>query len=259
MTLMPVLFTAHGNPMNALGGTAFSRFLERWADDNPRPHAILCISAHWERHGLAVTMSENPETIHDFYGFPEELYEITYPVQGAPDVGEEVIALLGSAGFHADRDQTRGIDHGTWAPLRFLYPKADIPVLQLSLPVQTPLSELIRIGENLSPLRESGILIIGSGNLVHNLSRVDFEHRDAPAPEWAYKFDEGVKKWIMDRDRRLLGDPWSSSPTGKMSHPTLEHYAPLLVVCGAGGSSRISFPFEGFEHGSISMRSVRFG
>ncbi|WP_324292170.1 class III extradiol ring-cleavage dioxygenase [uncultured Methanospirillum sp.] len=129
MTLMPTLFTAHRNPMNALGGTKFSEFLETWAEDLPRPRAILCISAHWERHGLAVTMSLNPGTIHDFYGFPEELYTITYPAPGAPDVGEEVITLLGSAGYFVDRDQTRGLDHGTWAPLRFFYPDAEIPVL----------------------------------------------------------------------------------------------------------------------------------
>jgi len=259
MTQMPVLFTAHGNPMNALGGTIFSRFLEGWADDIPKPRAILCISAHWERHGLAVTMSEKPETIHDFYGFPEKLYTITYPVKGAPRIGEEVIALLGTAGFQVDQDQTRGLDHGTWAPLRFLYRDADIPVLQLSLPVQIPLTELITIGEKLSPLRQSGVLIIGSGNLVHNLSRVDFKHRDAMVPQWAYRFDEDVKQWILDRNYQLLGDPWKNSPAGIVSHPTLEHYAPILVVCGAGGTSPISFPFEGFEHGSISMRSVRFG
>jgi len=168
--------------------------------------------------------------------------------KGAPEVGEEVIAYLGSAGFQVDCDQTRGLDHGTWVPLRFIYRDADIPVLQLSLPVQTPLSELITIGEKLSPLRQSDVLIIGSGNLVHNLSQLDFKHREARVPQWAHLFDEDVKQWILDRSFQLLGDPWRSSPAGIVSHPTLEHYAPLLVVCGAGGSSSISFPFEGFEH-----------
>jgi len=256
---MPVLFTAHGSPMNALGGIPFSRFLSRWAESFPRPRAILCISAHWERNGLAVTMSENPETIHDFYGFPEELYQIVYPAPGAPDVGEEVITLLSSAGYQISREENRGLDHGTWAPFRFMYPLADIPVLQISLPAQVPLLELITIGEQLIPLRQTGILIIGSGNLVHNLSRVDFGHREAPVAEWAIRFDEDVRDWILTGNRQALGNPYWSSQAGKISHPTLEHYAPLLVTCGAGGTSAISFPFEGFEHGSISMRSVRFG
>lgn len=259
MNPTPTLFTAHGNPMNALGGTTFSRFLEGWAADLPRPRAILCISAHWERHGLAVTMSLNPETIHDFYGFPDELYLITYPVKGAPVVGEKAISLLSLGGYSVDRDQFRGLDHGTWAPLRFLFPQGDIPVLQLSLPVELSLSELFTIGKLLSPLRELGVLIIGSGNLVHNLSRVGYEHRNAPVLEWAHRFDEDVKEWILTRDHQKLGEPWMSSPVGRISHPTLEHYAPLLVAMGAGGSSSVTFPFEGFEHGSISMRSVRFG
>ncbi len=259
MSLMPTLFTAHGNPMNALGGTTFSRFLEGWAEDLPRPRAILCISAHWERHGLAVTMSLNPETIHDFYGFPKELYLITYSAKGEPEVGEEVIALLGSGGYIVDRNKSRGLDHGTWAPLRFLYPDADIPVLQLSLPVELPLPDLFTIGELLATLRDLGVLIIGSGNLVHNLSRVDYERRDARVLDWAHSFDADVKEWVLTRDHKKLGEPWMSSPVGRISHPTLEHYAPLLVAMGAGGSSPVTFPFEGFEHGSISMRSVRFG
>ncbi len=124
-------------------------------------------------------MSVNLETIHDFYGFPKELYLITYPAKGEPEVGEEVITLLGSGGYIVDRDMSRGLDHGTWVPLQFLYPDADIPVLQLSLPVELPLPDLFTIGGLLAPLRELGVLILGSGNLVHNLSRVDFEHRDA--------------------------------------------------------------------------------
>jgi 4,5-DOPA dioxygenase extradiol len=256
---MPTLFTAHGSPMNALGGTPFSTFLNEWAETIPKPRAVLCISAHWERHTLAVTTSALPETIHDFYGFPEALYKITYPAPGSPEIAEEVITQLESAGYVVDQDHHRGLDHGTWSPLRFFYPHADIPILQLSLPARVPLSDLFLIGKALIPIRESGILILGSGNLVHNLSTVNFELREAPVPGWAQDFDEEVKRWILTDKKNSLGNPWNSSPQGRISHPTLEHYAPLLIIYGAGGTSDISFPFEGFEHGTISMRCVQFG
>lgn len=244
--------------MNALGGTQFSTFLTAWAGMIPRPRAILCISAHWESNSLMVTTSERPETIHDFYGFPRSLYQIRYPAPGSPDVAEEVINLLKSYGYLVDREQHRGLDHGTWSPLRFLYPDADIPVLQLSLPSHVPLSELLSIGAALIPLREAGILILGSGNLVHNLSTVDFDHQESLVPRWAQDFDGEVKQWILTNDTDSLGNPWKSNQ-GRISHPTLEHYAPVVLIAGAKKNSDVSFPFEGFELGIISMRCVQFG
>lgn len=257
--LLPTLFTAHGNPMNALGGTQFSTFLSTWAASFSRPRAILCISAHYEREILTVTSIEKPDTIHDFYGFPDALYKIIYPVSGSPEVASEISVILKEAGFQINQEH-RGIDHGVWTPLRFIYPDADIPVVQLSLPTRLSLDTYPKIGRTLAPLRSQGILIIGSGNLVHNLGQVSFNDRQAPVPIWAEKFDTTVKEWILAKDEKSLVSPWTSAPDGRISHPSLEHYAPILFVYGASDTTeQISFPFEGFEHGSLSMRCVRFG
>ncbi len=257
--LLPTLFTAHGSPMNALGGTLFSTFLANWAQNFPRPRAILCISAHYETDMLTLTSVQKPDTIYDFYGFPDALYRISYPAPGSPDIAIEIQENLTSGGFVVNIDTRRGIDHGVWSPLRFLYPEADIPIIQLSIARKMSTESYLEIGKILTPLRGQGILIIGSGNLVHNLAQVSFHDRDAPVPEWATHFDATVKKWILERDEKALTNPWTSSPEGRISHPSLEHYIPLLFVLGAGGGQgQISFPFEGFEHGSISMRSVRF-
>jgi 4,5-DOPA dioxygenase extradiol len=257
---MPVAFTAHGNPMNALGETPFAEFLSTWGEDLPAPRAILCVSAHWECPKLAVTSSERPETIHDFYGFPEALYRLRYPAPGSSEVAGRVRALLRDAGLDCAADPMRGLDHGAWAPLRHIYPAASVPVLELSLPFGAPLPSLPRIGRAVSPLRHEGVLILGSGNLVHNLSTADLQHRDLPVPNWASEFDAWMRARLLARDLSALAAPWGRGPDGRHAHPTLEHYAPLLVCCGAAGPhSAVSFPFEGFEHGTISMRCVRLG
>ena len=255
---MPVAFSAHGNPMNALGGTPFAEFLSTWGEELPAPRAILCVSAHWERPGLAVTSSAEPETIHDFYGFPEALYRLRYPAPGSPEAAERVRAVLGVAGLDCAAEPVRGLDHGAWSPLRHIYPAALVPVLELSLPLGAPLPSLLGAGRALTPLRDEGLLILGSGNLVHNLYTADLERRDLPVAQWAAEFDAWVKASLLAWDLDALAVPWDRGLAGRHAHPTLEHYAPLLVCCGAAGPRpAVSFPFEGFEHGTISMRCVR--
>jgi len=257
---LPVLFTAHGNPLNALPGTPFGRFLGEWGRTLPRPTAVLCVSAHWETPGLAVTAGELPPTLHDFWGFPEELYRLRYPAPGTPALAARVGQLLGGAGFPCGLDASRGFDHGAWAPLRHLFPEADVPVVQLSLPEDLPLASLLDVGAALAPLRAEGVLLLGSGNLVHNLALADFPHREAPVPEWAGAFDAWVRDRLLARDSAALAAPWEAGPSGRLAHPTLEHYAPLLVCCGAAdGAAEAVFPYEAFEHGTVGMRCVAMG
>ena len=257
---VPVGFTAHGSPMNALGGTPFADALERWAPALlAGARALLVVSAHWETRGVALTGAAAPDTIHDFGGFPEPLYRLRYPAPGHPGLAVEAVELLAGAGVEARVDPERGIDHGAWSPLRFLRPSADRPVVQLSLDRTRSLAELIDVGRALHPLRERGVLVLGSGNVVHNLRTADFADRDAPVEGWARDFDAWVKARLLDWDLPMLAAP-EDGPSGRVAHPTREHYTPLLVAAGAAGpGSRVSFPWEGFEHGTISMRCVQFG
>jgi 4,5-DOPA dioxygenase extradiol len=244
--------------MNALRDNAFTHFLGALAPSLRSPRAILAVSAHWERAPIAVTASPHPVTIHDFWGFPEELHRLRYPAPGSPALAALAIELLAVAGFEPDVDPERGLDHGTWAPLLRLLPAADVPVVQLSLPADLPLSRLPEIGMALAPLRDEGVLVLGSGNLVHNLRSVDFHDERAPVAAWAREFDAWAAERLREGDRDALSSPWERQPHGRLAHPTLEHYAPLLVVLGAAGDGAVSFPFEGFEHGTISLRCVRF-
>lgn len=256
---MPVWFSAHGNPMNALGGTPFATFLSKWGRTASGPRAILMVSAHWESARLAVTSSERPGTLHDFYGFPAELYTLRYPTPGDPDLALRVVRLLGDAGLAAADDGRRGLDHGAWAPLLFLFPEADIPVLQLSLTRPANLQEHVAAGRALASLRDEDVLIVGSGNIVHNLGAADLSARDLPVERWAEEFDSWVAERLLAWDIEALCRPWDG-PHGRRAHPTLEHYAPLLVAAGAAGPDKpgISFPFATFEHANLSMRCVEF-
>lgn len=254
--LLPAVFTAHGNPLNALPGTPFAGFLAGWGQRLPRPKAILCVSAHWEAPGLFVTASERPRTIHDFWGFPEELYRLRYPAPGAPALAARAAGLLGAASLPCGLDPGRGLDHGAWAPLRHLFPGADVPVIEVSLP-DLPLPRLADVGRALAPLRGEGVLLLGSGNLVHNLGLADFPHREAPVPGWASAFDVWVRDRLEAWDLEALARPWESGPQGRLAHPSLEHYAPLLVVCGAAGERpSVRFRCEAVEHGTVGMRCL---
>ena len=256
--LSPVVFTAHGNPMNALGGTPFAAFLGEWGQSLPLPRAVLCVSAHWERPRLAVTAGERPDTVHDFYGFPEDLYRLRYPAPGSPALAVRVRELLVASGQGCNLEPGRGLDHGAWSPLLHLFPRADVPVVQLSLPLGASMASHLEIGKALAPLRMEGVLVLGSGNLVHNLRTADLRHRDRDVAEWARRFDEWVATRLAVWDLDALASPWFAMPDGRLAHPSLEHYAPLLVACGAAGAGpAVSFPFEGFEHGTLSMRCVQ--
>ncbi|MDE2143363.1 MAG: 4,5-DOPA dioxygenase extradiol [Elusimicrobia bacterium] len=254
----PVLFVGHGSPMNAIGDNDFTRTLARLGERLGKPEAVLCVSAHWLTQGTRVTGMANPRTIHDFGGFPEELYRVRYPAPGSPAVAALVREALGREAVGVDEGEW-GLDHGAWSVLRHLYPKADVPVVQLGIDCAAPARRHFELGEKLRPLREDGILILGSGNIVHNLRRISF-NEDAPPEPWAVEFDAWVKARLEARDYQpLLGD-LSAAPSGRVSVPTPDHYDPLLYVLGASDArDALRFEYEGIQNASISMRSFTLG
>jgi 4,5-DOPA dioxygenase extradiol len=253
---MPVLFLGHGSPMNALQENAFTQSLAALGQRLPRPDAILAISAHWNTSGTWLTHMTQPKTIHDFYGFPEELFKIDYPAPGQPRLAEEIKSILMPAtDAHLDTSHW-GLDHGTWSMLVHIYPDASIPVVQLSIDMTIPNEQHFALGQKLKILRKKNVLILGSGNIVHNLRKVTW-HQPKNILPWASQFDAQVKKQILQRDYNPLLGEILKSPDGQLSVPSLDHYIPLLYILGASDDSdSVSFPFEGFELGSISLRSV---
>jgi 4,5-DOPA dioxygenase extradiol len=255
---MPVLFIGHGSPMNALADNRFTRTLVALGEKIPRPKAILCVSAHWMSEGTWITHMPNPKTIHDFYGFPTELFEVKYPAPGSPEIAERIRAIADSQQINLD-DELWGIDHGTWSVLRHLYPKADIPVMQLSLYMSKPGQYHYQMGVALRQLRDEGILIVGSGNIVHNLQLLKWDE-DARPYEWAIEFDEWAKEKIISRDFRALTEDYRDAQSGRLSVPSLDHYLPLLYCLGASDErDKTRFEYEGIENSSISMRTISFG
>ena len=254
----PVLFVGHGNPMNALLDNPFTRKLGALGARLPRPRAILCVSAHWLSEGSWITHMANPRTIHDFYGFPEELFAVEYNAPGSPEVAEEIAGMVAAPGINLD-DEIWGLDHGTWSVLRHLHPQADLPVLQLSIYLAKGSEYHYRLGRLLRPLRERGILIVGSGNLVHNLGRLRWEEGARPY-DWAVEFDEWVKVKLEDADHAALLDERAHPVSGRLSIPTPDHWYPLLYVLGAVyGDEEVHFEYEGIDNGSISMRTLSYG
>jgi 4,5-DOPA dioxygenase extradiol len=248
----PVLFVAHGSPMNALGGTPYAELLRAWAAKIGKPRAILAISAHYETPRLAVTASPKPETIHDFGGFPAALFAVEYPVAGDPALARRVAELTG-----AELDATRGLDHGAWSPLRLLYPEADVPVVQLSLLRGAAPPKHVEAGRLLAPLAAEDVLVVGSGNVTHNLRTADLGEVEAPPEDWAVAFDAWVRDRLLAWDLEGLAAYRERAPQGRLAHPTPEHFAPLLVACGAADPGpAIEFPWQRFEHGTLSMRCV---
>jgi 4,5-DOPA dioxygenase extradiol len=258
MRRLPVLFTAHGSPMNALGTSRFAASLRAWGTAWPKPAAILCISAHREETPVSVTSSERPSTVHDFFGFPPELYALRYPSPGSPAVAGRTAALLAAAGIPVRLDTTAGLDHGTWAPLLVALPGAAVPVVQLSLPARSRLDSCAAMGRALAPLRDEGILLVGSGNLVHNLREADLSAVDLPVEAWAASFDDWVAGRISAGDVDALVS-FGGAPNARRAHPTLEHYAPVVVCAASAGDDPVTFPVTGFEHASLSLRCVRWG
>jgi len=256
---LPVLFVGHGSPMNAIEDNRWSRAFRSMGLGLPEPRAVLCVSAHWFLPGTFVTDNARPETIHDFGGFPPALHQMQYPAPGDPALAARVQRLLAPLGAATRSDW--GLDHGSWSVLTHLRPNADIPVLQLSIDARLPPAQHLEVGRALEPLRDEGVLILGSGNIVHNLRDAFANMRSGrqETPRWASEFDTAVASAIEQRDAAFLGSALGSD-IGRASHPTAEHYLPLLYSFGASTErDAVTYPVTGFDAGSLSMRSVRFG
>ena len=254
MDKMPVLFVGHGSPMNAIEHNAFTQSLTDVSARLPRPKAVCVVSAHWVTLGTQVLASAHPKTIHDFYGFPRPLYEVQYPAPGAPTEAERL-----AADPEIMPDQLWGLDHGAWSVLRHMYPNADVPAFQLSLDERRSFKEHLELGREIQSLRERGVLIVGSGNIVHNLRRIDWDDPHG-AYDWAVEFDAKVKQSVDKRDANALTEPqkWGESLLAT-AHPTVEHYVPLLYCVGSADErDEVSYPYEGFDFRSISMRMILF-
>lgn len=255
----PVLFLGHGSPMNAIADNEWSRAVRALGASLPRPRALLAISAHWVLPGTFVTDNAAPPTIHDFGGFPRELFEVSYPAPGAPELAARVVRLLVHHGARARSDW--GLDHGTWSVLVHLLPRADVPVLQLSIDARLSPAGHIAVGRALAPLRDEGVCILGTGNMTHNLrdAFANMRARRSETPRWALEFDAAVTRALESRDEQALAAALSSDD-GRAAHPTPEHFLPLLYAYGASSAEEpVTFPIVGFDAGSLSMRSVRFG
>lgn len=252
---MPALFIGHGSPMLTLSDNRYSLGWNEIGQKLPQPSAILVISAHWYLPELRVTAMQTPRTIHDFYGFPEELFEIEYLASGSPELAEKVADLL--LPDKLDSDYQWGLDHGAWAVLRHLYPRAQVPVVQVSLDMRKSSEEHYRLGQKLTSLRDEGVLIVASGNIVHNLAGFDWNNPQKKPPSWAVEFE------IWNRDKLLHGkadelvDYLGQGKAAQLSAPSPDHYLPLLYLAAlTKAGDDVGFPVEGFDGGSMSMLSV---
>ena len=251
MTDIPSIFVGHGSPMNTLESNAYTQAWQRLGKALPRPRGVLVISAHWFIGATAVTAMPRPRTIHDFYGFPDELFEFEYPAPGMPELAEEVAELVKPHWIGLDRDQW-GLDHGAWSVLAHLYPAADVPVVQLSLNALKPFDYHIDIGRRLAPLRERGILVLGSGNVVHNLRRLNWRNRDS-GEDWAYRFDDAAAALMSERPADIA--ELQQHPDYGLAVPTPDHFLPLCYIAGiAAATGTVASPLvRGCTLGSISM------
>lgn len=256
--LMPVIFFGHGNPMNALSKNAYTDGWVSIGKSIPRPKAVLAVSAHWYIPACAVTANLLPPTIHDFGGFPQELYQVKYPAPGSPELARRVKELL--APVPVGLDKSWGLDHGTWAVLTHVFPGADVPVVQLSIDErQRPIFHY-ELGKRLAPLREEGILVIGSGNIVHNLSMYAWGKSGVQPFEWAMRFEKQVQELLLNGDDAQVVAYERLGRDAMLSVPTPDHYVPLLYVLGLGKEKeQVSFPAQGIDGGSVSMLAVQIG
>lgn len=256
--LMPAVFFGHGNPMNALLRNDYTQGWAAIGAAAPRPKAVLCISAHWYVSGSALTVNTAPRTIHDFGGFPRELFEVQYPAPGDPELARRVRKLL--APLPVDLSEEWGLDHGTWSVLRHVYPSADVPVVQLSIDETRAAPFHYEIGQRLAPLREEGVLIVGSGNLVHNLHAYAWGRHPVEPYPWAVSFEDRVRQMLRGGEHAPLIGYERMGRDAMLSIPTPDHYLPLLYIIATSTSrDAVSFPVEGMDGGSISMLSVRVG
>ncbi|MFV0930576.1 MULTISPECIES: DODA-type extradiol aromatic ring-opening family dioxygenase [Pseudomonas] len=255
--MFPSLYISHGSPMLALEPGASGPALARLAAEIPKPKAIVIVSAHWESNELLVSGNPQPETWHDFGGFPKALFEVQYPAPGDPRLAAEVAELLKTAGFAARIDSNRPFDHGVWVPLSLMYPLADIPIVQVSLPTRGGPALQTRVGHALASLREHGVLLIGSGSITHNLRELDWHAGPESVEPWALAF----RDWMIDKlaanDEAALHDYRAQAPNAVRNHPSDEHLLPLYFARAAGG--QFSVAHQGFTMGALGMDIYRFG
>ena len=257
---MPVLFLGHGSPMNAIEENQFVQGFRNISREIPKPNAILCISAHWFTNGTFVTAMQNPKTIHDFYGFPKELFEVNYPAPGSPELAKETAALL--LPEIVEEDHSWGLDHGAWSVIKHLYPDAEIPVIQLSIDYTKPPQYHFDLAKKLQKLREKGILIIGSGNIVHNLRMIDWKNINTVGAgwDWAVEAREKTNNWLLDGNFQNLIDYQRQGVALQTAVPSPDHYLPLIYSLGLKEKSEnLSLFNDELIGGSLSMTSVRIG
>jgi 4,5-DOPA dioxygenase extradiol len=255
--VLPSVFVSHGAPTLAMEKNDTVEFLRRLGAELGRPRAILCVSAHWETRVPTLSAAERPETIHDFGGFPAELYRVRYDAPGAPRLAARAAELLSAAGVASELSNERGLDHGAWVPLSLMYPERDVPVTQLSVQPRAGAAEHFRIGRALAPLRSEGVLILSTGGATHNLYQLG---RGSNAPDWAARFDEWLDEKIRAGAYGDLLDYRRLAPHAELAHPTDEHLLPLFVAAGAGlGEAPGRSLHRGWTHGSLSMAAYAFG
>ncbi|MFH5211283.1 4,5-DOPA dioxygenase extradiol [Antrihabitans spumae] len=252
---MPAAFIGHGNPMNALERNKYTRAWRSFGESIPRPRAILVVSAHWYTNATAVTAMPKPRTIHDFYGFPQPLFDVEYPAPGLPELATEVADLVSPTWVGRDLDSW-GIDHGTWSVLVHAFPDASIPVVQLSLNAFKDFDHHLELGRKLSALRDSGVLIVGSGNVVHNLRAVDFAKPEAGF-DWAYRFDDAAREVLQANPTEVAA--LDSHADFRNAVPTPDHFLPLLYIAGLADTEPLDLLVDGHAAGSISMASYTLG
>jgi 4,5-DOPA dioxygenase extradiol len=256
---MPAIFFGHGNPMNALANNAWTNAWAAIGREIPRPRAVLCISAHWYLPATLVTAMPAPRTIHDFGGFPPELYEVNYPAPGDPELALKVRRLLAPLDVGLD-ERHWGLDHGTWSVLCHVFPEANIPVVQLSIDETQPPEFHYETAKRLNSLRDEGVLIVGSGNLVHNLHSYSWGKHKVEPFDWAVRFEALTRELLLAGNHEPLIDYESLGSDAKLSAPTPDHYLPLLyVMAQAREGEAVTFPVEGFDGGSISMLTIQIG
>lgn len=250
---IPAVFVSHGAPTLLIDPGPTRDFLQRLGRSLSRPRAVLCISAHWEADHPTVTQASHPETIHDFYGFPEELYRVTYPAPGDPSLAGEVIRLLETAGFEVSASPARGLDHGAWVPLSLMFPEADVPVVQLSVQPALGSSHHVRMGRALQPLRDAGVLILGSGGATHNLREFRGQAIDVSSPDYVQAFETWLCQVVTTGQKGALLDYLVQGPDAQRNHPTAEHFLPLFVPLGAARRDEGRLLHRGFTYGILSM------
>ena len=255
--VMPAAFFGHGNPMNALEDNRYTQAWRAFGESIPSPRAVLVVSAHWYINATAVTAMPRPRTIHDFYGFPQELFEVQYPAPGLPELAEEISDTVHPTWVGADADSW-GIDHGTWSVLVHAFPDASIPVVQLSINAEKPIDYHLELGAKLAPLRERGVVILGSGNVVHNLGGMNWDLADEGF-DWAHRFDEDAKAAMLDDPTEVAR--MDAHRDFRLAVPTPDHFIPLLYLAGAAGVSNedVEVLVDGYAYGSMSMTAYTLG